>query len=120
MRISDWSSDVCSSDLSHSGRKRLPSNPPLILISRRIRIRARVNRRLGRPGRIRVKLAQRINQPPAPNPVIPLIGRIKPQLVQPPSPAPPLPWIKEFRITYPLHSAAFLGESTKKETTQYP
>src|SRR3546814_5221720 len=77
MRISDWSSDVCSSDLSHSGRKRLPSNPPLILISRRIRIRARVNRRLGRPRRIRVKLAQRINQPPAPNPVIRLIGRIK-------------------------------------------
>src|SRR3546814_4241718 len=84
MRISDWSSDVCSSDLSHSGRKRLPSNPPLILISRRIRIRARVNRRLGRPRRIRVKLAQRINQPPAPNPVIRLIGRIKPRLVQPP------------------------------------
>src|SRR3546814_3476448 len=68
------------------------------LISRRIRIRARVNRRLGRPRRIRVKLAQRINQPPAPNPVIRLIGRIKPRLVQPPRPAPPLPWIKGFRI----------------------
>src|SRR3546814_16529916 len=82
MRISDWSSDVCSSDLSHSGRKRLPSNPPLILISRRIRIRARVNRRLGRPRRIRVNLAQRLNKPPAPNPVIRLISRIKQLLIQ--------------------------------------